>query len=125
MTLDAGALTVEQEVRTSLEEISKRAQAGCGLVYELYIKLFSREVDGRYANTAPEVRDFAYRVAKEEYDYISPAEVEALDKSLMEEGLCSHGLDSNTCPCGCFENDGAVQDEASGFGCDDDSCACA
>ncbi|EPS3502434.1 hypothetical protein ACVD6R_005930 [Pseudomonas aeruginosa] len=43
---------------------------------------------------------FAY--AREAYGYMSASEIEA---QRQEDGLCWHGLDAMTCPCGCFEND--------------------
>lgn len=45
----------------------------------------------------------AYQYARDEYGYLSPEEIAAEDAINIEEGVCSHGLDWLTCPCGCFE----------------------
>jgi len=49
------------------------------------------------------IKAFAY--AREEFDYLSPEEEERADQENAANGICSHGLDSMTCPCGCFEFD--------------------
>ncbi|MCI1037292.1 MULTISPECIES: hypothetical protein [Pseudomonas] len=46
---------------------------------------------------------FAY--AREAYGYMSASENEVQRQEDADNGLCWHGLDSMTCPCGCFEND--------------------
>ncbi|PMY79862.1 hypothetical protein C1X72_17835 [Pseudomonas sp. FW306-2-2C-D06B] len=46
---------------------------------------------------------FAY--ARDAYGYMSASEREAQRQEDADNGICSHGLDSMTCPCGCFEND--------------------
>ncbi|KTS74670.1 hypothetical protein NS274_18845 [Pseudomonas oryzihabitans] len=49
------------------------------------------------------IKAFAY--AREELYYLSPEEERRLDEQNASDGICSHGLDSMTCPCGCFEYD--------------------
>lgn len=46
---------------------------------------------------------FAY--AREAYGYMSASEIEAQRQEDAGNGICWHGLDAMTCPCGCFEND--------------------
>ncbi|HGW5540818.1 TPA: hypothetical protein ACNIM8_005903, partial [Pseudomonas aeruginosa] len=47
----------------------------------------------------------AFAYAREEFGYLNPSEMAAQDQADADDGLCFHGLDSMTCPCGCFEND--------------------
>lgn len=49
------------------------------------------------------IKAFAY--AREEFYYLSPEEERRLDEENASDGICRHGLDSMTCPCGCFEYD--------------------
>lgn len=46
----------------------------------------------------------AFDYAREEYCYITPSEIAAMDAENESEGVCGHGLTVNTCPCGCFED---------------------
>lgn len=45
----------------------------------------------------------AYAYAREAYGYLTPEEIAAEDEINDAEGICSHGLDYWTCPCGCFD----------------------
>jgi hypothetical protein len=47
----------------------------------------------------------AFAYAREAYGYMSASENEAQRQEDADNGLCWHGLDVMTCPCGCFEND--------------------
>ncbi len=47
----------------------------------------------------------AFAYAREEYGYLNPSERIEQDKINAGNGLCQHGLDHMTCPCGCFEHD--------------------
>jgi hypothetical protein len=92
------------ELETILETIATNANAGCGLVYELYVKRFSQEVDARFSQEPESVRMQALQIAREKFEYLSPAELDADDATARERGECCHGLDAHTCPCGCFED---------------------
>lgn len=45
----------------------------------------------------------AYEYARATYGYMSQDELDQATADDWEEGICSHGLTSWTCPCGCFE----------------------
>ncbi|MDU8351177.1 hypothetical protein RYA05_04610 [Pseudomonas syringae pv. actinidiae] len=47
----------------------------------------------------------AFAFARAAFGYQSPDEQRAAEERDWEEGICSHGLDAMTCPCGCFEGD--------------------
>jgi hypothetical protein len=43
----------------------------------------------------------AFEYARETYGYVTDDDIDEEDD--IWAGLCSHGMDSNTCPAGCFE----------------------
>jgi hypothetical protein len=47
----------------------------------------------------------AYEYARDEYDYLTPEQIAEDNEKNKDDGICSHGLDWLTCPCGCFETD--------------------
>lgn len=49
---------------------------------------------------AENVRE-VFLFAREEYCYLSAAELDAVNEANKEEGVCSHGLDRDCCPAGC------------------------
>ncbi len=94
---------IEQSVRDSLGALADQARKGCGLVYELYVERFSSAVDVAYGSAEPAIRTLAFELATREFDYSSNEQRMAARREANDEGLCSHFLDKNTCPCGCFE----------------------
>lgn len=46
----------------------------------------------------------AFDYARKAYDYLTPSEIRSMDADNEDDGVCGHGLTSDTCPCGCFEN---------------------
>ncbi|WP_252090651.1 hypothetical protein [Pseudomonas sp. MWU13-3659] len=63
-----------------------------------------RETYGNDENLNTEVQ-YAFAFARHAYDYVSEAELLEIEAANRENGICSHGLTSMTCPCGCFEFD--------------------
>lgn len=63
-----------------------------------------RETYGNDENLDAEVQ-YAFAFARYAYEYVSEAELLAIEAANRESGICSHGLTSLTCPCGCFELD--------------------
>lgn len=87
--------------RTLFNELSVSEQSRCGLVYELYQRRLSNEID-RYLNKLNQSdRVKLLEMAKEEFDYLSPEEIEIAIEKDEANGLCSHGLDPDCCPVGC------------------------
>ncbi|WP_368904662.1 CcgAII protein [Proteus mirabilis] len=87
--------------RNLFNELSVSEKSRCGLVYELYQRRLSNEID-RYLNKLNQ-NDKAkvLELAKTEFDYLSQKEIDmAVDNDYMA-GLCSHGLDPDCCPLGC------------------------
>ncbi|MFK4135378.1 Uncharacterised protein [Pseudomonas luteola] len=56
-----------------------------------------------FPNQASEEGAYAFKYAKEHYGYLTDEEIAEEDARNFDEGICSHGLDFWTCPCGCFE----------------------
>lgn len=48
---------------------------------------------------------YAFAFARYTYDYVSEAELFAIQAEDQDNGICTHGLTWLTCPCGCFEGD--------------------
>lgn len=94
---------IEQGVRDSLGALADQARKGCGLVYELYVEQFSSAVDVAYGHAEPALRNLAIELATREFDYCSAEQRMEARREASDEGLCSHFLDQDTCPCGCFE----------------------
>ncbi|WP_080438914.1 regulator [Pseudomonas syringae] len=63
---------------------------------------------------APEPAAQAFTYARSDYNYLSPSEIKAAREVNRSHGICSHGLTSDTCPCGCFEFTGLEACEDSG-----------
>ncbi|WP_186214781.1 hypothetical protein [Burkholderia gladioli] len=98
-----GYLTAD-EMDAMLAEMAESANRGCGLVYELFAERFSGSVDSMVEGWSDEARSQFIALANN-HGYCSREERDAADSSRREEGLCSHFLDAQTCPCGCFEGD--------------------
>lgn len=64
---------------------------------------FCKAMLGAFSDPETEEGKAAYEYARDEYRYLGPEEIAADDASNKEDGICSHGLDWMTCPCGCFE----------------------
>ncbi|EBW7114658.1 CcgAII protein [Salmonella enterica subsp. enterica serovar Telelkebir] len=91
--------------RTECSTLSSQANAGCGMIYELYQRRLSASIDG-YLETIPAVyREQAIEVARREFDYLSPEEIEEEIRRDREHGYCCHGIDRNCCPLGCGDID--------------------
>ncbi|MGC3103755.1 hypothetical protein ACPTKS_30780 [Pseudomonas aeruginosa] len=68
------------------------------MVHNAFCDAMDLEFGSEEDTDSPEA--FAY--AREAYGYESPSEREAQQEEDSENGICSHGLDYWTCPCGCF-----------------------
>lgn len=87
-----------------IEQCNKQASvanAGCGLVYELYQRRLSGAIDGLVNDLPAEHQARALEIARAEFDYLSPDEIGEEIRQDMEDGYCSHGLPLDCCPVGC------------------------
>ncbi|MDU8351205.1 hypothetical protein RYA05_04750 [Pseudomonas syringae pv. actinidiae] len=73
------------------------------MVHTAFCNAMRSEFGHDEAADASTVAAFGY--ARSVYGYQSLDEQRASQASDWEEGVCSHGLDVMTCPCGCFEGD--------------------
>ena len=93
-------LNIDADIRAIVETSTKI----CGSSYETFIQIFSQEIDDNLRGLPPEIKAIAVEKARH-FGYLSPAEINDMVRELINDGSCMHGLDENTCPCGCFEHD--------------------
>jgi len=86
------------------ERLSREAAIGCGQSDVIWQKNVSRSIQA-YLDVVEGVEAANAQGVAVSHGYLSPQELQSLDDELDEEGLCHHGFDANTCPCGCFEHD--------------------
>ncbi|AEA65739.1 hypothetical protein KDW40_25385 [Burkholderia cenocepacia] len=98
------ALRTPEGIEAWLARVSKAANHGTGLVYEVFSRNFSCAVDNGLGDIPSELHAFTLERAKY-FGYETAEEREATWAEMEADGLCSHGLDAMTCPCGCFEGD--------------------
>lgn len=101
-SMKANAATA-QEIIDSLPRLAAQANRGCGQVYEVYVDRLSGMVDQAIEHLDPAAQALVRSVATATVSYLTPAELETMHAEMEDEGLCQHGLDEMTCPCGCFE----------------------
>jgi hypothetical protein len=96
---------VDPTIIAKLGEIFEDACAR-GSTYESVVQtLFSEGVRAEFGNDEHKdaVTAATFLYAREVYDYVSAAEEREADAKNWKEGICSHGMTSQTCPAGCFE----------------------
>lgn len=98
------ANVAEPRIRQLLDSMLDASTVGTGQVFEAGEIKFSGMVDALFAGETPEIREMAIKIAREEYIYQSPSEIQQMLSEWANEGCCQHGLDSQTCPVGCFEH---------------------
>ncbi|MDF9778762.1 hypothetical protein [Pseudomonas baetica] len=96
---------VDPRIIAKLDEIFGDACAR-GSTYESVVQtIFCEGVRAEYGED--EHKDAAtaaaFLYAREEYGYVSAAEEREANAKNWENGICSHGMTSQTCPAGCFE----------------------
>lgn len=99
------------EIIAALPEMARSASDGCGLVYELFAKRLSGAIDAAVLHLSEEDRQLVIAEARQTVGYETKAERAEVERMEAELGLCSHGLDEQTCPCGCFEGDDIFVDD--------------
>jgi hypothetical protein len=98
-------MSLIENFKSILGNMAKEAAIGKGLVYETYAADFTQRCNAYAATLPPDQRDEFIRLATEKYDYMTAEELRVQNQLFEDEGLCVHGLDEMTCPCGCFEGD--------------------
>lgn len=75
-----------------------------GTTYEAVVhSTFCDSMVDEFSDQESDKSAFAY--ARETYGYQTQEELRATQAEDWDNGVCSHGLDSMTCPAGCFEQD--------------------
>ncbi|HCQ8543606.1 TPA: CcgAII protein [Klebsiella pneumoniae] len=93
------------DFRRQCERFASEQQALCGLIYELFQRRLSLDIENYLAGVPVEYRDELITVARREFDYITLDEVAEEIRQDLENGYCSHGIDRNCCPLGCGDLD--------------------
>ncbi|RQQ77822.1 hypothetical protein DF134_36520 [Burkholderia stagnalis] len=83
--------------------MAAEAQRCCGLSYELFVKLFSADVDALIRELDAPLDSVALEIAKT-MDYATPEERNQMQEEIRKSGGCSlTGIDPDCCPCGRHE----------------------
>ncbi|EMY8159270.1 hypothetical protein [Pseudomonas monteilii] len=91
--------------RAICEAAAENAHRGCGLSHDLYVELFSKEIDVQ-VDRLPEGQHIqALQIAAQEWEYATPAEREETQDWNAKHGYCSHGIELGYCPAGCDSDD--------------------
>ncbi|MCF1918639.1 CcgAII protein [Klebsiella pneumoniae] len=96
--------TLEQtleDFRRQCESFAREQQPRCGLIYELYQRRLSADIDGYLAGVPAEYREELIAVARREFDYLTQDEIAEEIRQDRENDYCSHGIERNCCPLGC------------------------
>lgn len=91
------------DITATIEQLANEAQARCGLNYELYVDLFSADVNRFMATLSEDEREVAEQAARQN-DYSSPSEQAKYE---FGDNECIHHFVYDTCPLGCGELDTA------------------
>lgn len=92
-------------MRAHVDELYGEACAR-GTTYEKVVHtLFCKSVQATYGDDE-DATDVvaAFTHARDVYGYQNAVELAASQAADKDKGVCSHGLDSMTCPAGCFED---------------------
>ncbi|EJQ2463871.1 CcgAII protein [Salmonella enterica] len=96
---------ITEDFRRQCDVFAREQQPRCGLIYELYQRRLSADINGYLAGVPAEYRDELIAVARREFDYLTQDEIEEEIRQDSERGYCSHGIDRNCCPLGCGDID--------------------
>ncbi|WP_423383488.1 hypothetical protein [Burkholderia sp. LMG 32019] len=96
-------LRTRDGIAAVLDSMAAEAQRRCGLSYELFVKLFSADVEGLFGELEMPFQSVALEIAKT-MEYATPEELEQMQEDIEESGGCSlTGIDPWCCPCGRHE----------------------
>lgn len=91
----------EQAWRAVCKAAAAEANRGCGLSYDYYVERFSSAIDAQSLQLPECQRAQALHIAKQEWDYATPAERQETQDWNAENGYCTHGIELGYCPAGC------------------------
>lgn len=102
---DLGVRPFDEEKWTkACELMSKEAAVGCGQSDVVWSRQLTSKIDALLVllQCSDSERTKAITIATNQ-GWMSPEQEEELDEMCEKLNLCSHGLDIDTCPAGCFE----------------------
>lgn len=91
----------ESAWRTLCETAAAQASRGCGLSYDCYVERFSSAIDEQVHRLPEDQREQALQIAKQDWDYATPAERQEARDWNAQNGYCAHGIELGCCPAGC------------------------
>lgn len=71
------------------------------LIYELHLRELSAGIEKLLRNIPREYQEEARQLAREEFDYQTPAQIAEEIRRNRESGICSHEVDIDCCLLGC------------------------
>ncbi|EBX4916122.1 CcgAII protein [Escherichia coli] len=101
----SGKSEILNEFREQCAALSKETMPNSGLIYELYQRRLSDRIDYFLNDVPSEHREDALKLAREEFDYLTPEEIAEEIQRDRENGMCSHGIERDCCPLGCGDWD--------------------
>lgn len=107
--------TTAQEVIDAIPGMSERVAAGSGSLPELYILRMSNMIDAAATGLSAKDKAFVRAFAVDAGMYAAPDPLDAEEDDDLAKDFCMHGLEENTCPCGCFELGGEFGEGEPGF----------
>lgn len=92
------SIEIEQKVGQLYDDACRRNPTYETVVHREFCssmdEVFGGDVEGSQS---------AFEYAREAYGYQTADEIKAVERADWKQGVCKHGLDHMTCPCGCFE----------------------
>lgn len=104
------AMDASDEVKSAIDGLYGEACKRNSTYEAVVHSQFCAAMDALFDSSKPSDRP-AFYYARQAYGYQTSEELRKAQEKDWEEGICSHGLDSMTCPCGCFEIDEPEEDE--------------
>lgn len=85
------------------DQFASQALRGSGQSDVLWSRFVTRSVRPLLKMVSADHERLALQIAVA-HGYMTEQDEEEQNRMIDESGLCHHGLDEDTCPCGCFED---------------------
>lgn len=80
---------ITEDFRRQCDVFAREQQPRCGLIYELYQRRLSADIDGYLAGVPAEYRDELIAVARREFDYLTQDEIEEEIRQIVREAIAA------------------------------------
>lgn len=102
---DALWADMSSETKTKVDDLYSEACERNSCYEAVVLGQFCSAMDGAFGSRTDRQSLAAFAYARHAYGYMTSDEIKAQQAKDWTQGICSHGLDVKTCPCGCFEFD--------------------